>query len=104
MPTPTDISFDILTALRPAVPHESVIIRGRTGLPILVIAETLVGGERVGPTKIFYNKEPKQFRIVNDAVPKYEHRCGDAQGVLNEIGILYDSDPGVAPESLLSLS
>lgn len=94
-------SFTILEALKHSLP-DALLQTGRTGLPLLIMPLAHVQGDPVGPVKIFYNLAPKQFRVVDEANPKYEFRCGTAQEVLDELGGLYGREYPMAQE-LLSL-
>ena len=95
-------SFAVLRALKPCIPG-ALIVTGRTNLPVLTVPGQQVQGTQVGPLRVFYNLAPKQFRIVNDNDPKYEHRCGTAAEVLYELESVLDTDLKGPPEELLDL-
>lgn len=84
-------SYKILVALSQSFPG-SVIKVGKTKLPVLVLPVKIIDDILVGPVRIFYNLTPKQFRIVDDSNKKYEHRCGTAQEVIDEVSSLYNED------------
>lgn len=102
MDTPALNSFGVLRALKPCIP-DSLVITGRTGLPVLTVPAQEVHGATRGPLRLFYNLAPKQFRLVDDSDPKYEHRCGTALEVIDELESLLDLDLPPPPEELLSL-
>jgi len=95
-------SFRVLKSLKTVVPN-ALVLTGRTNLPVLTLPQQTINGIYVGPIKIFYNLAPKQFRIVDDGNPKYEHRCGSAYEVLEELEALLDTDLPDPPEDIQNL-
>ena len=95
-------SFRVLKSLKTVIPH-ALVLTGRTNLPVLTLPQQTVNGVRVGPVKVFYNLVPRQFRIVDDSSPKYEHRCGSAYEVLEELESILDTDLPDPPEDIQNL-
>jgi hypothetical protein len=88
--------------VRTCIP-EGIITTGKTGLPILTLPQVHVNGDQVGPLRIFYNLAPKQFRLVDDSNPKYEHRCGSAWELLAEVENLLDRELPDPPAEISEL-